>query len=1160
MINSQLGSDREVQLAQVVDEFFDAVADGGTPEVSDYLHRYPEIADKLKVVIPAMLATEHAASRSDLTSFQSTLPQERQLGDFRILRQIGRGGMGVVYEAEQVSMKRRVALKVLPLAGLVDELKIHRFQNEVRAVAALNHPNIVPVYMVGQERGVHYYAMQLILGRSLSDVISSLRQVVDEGKGLGGSSISQITSMDREADRAEADEVSGADLDVSKQPVKGDSARDGRPDPIETAAKADSSTIPHATRREYFRSVAALGAQAAAALQHAHDEGVIHRDIKPANLLLDTSSKLYVTDFGLARIESDAGVTMTGDVIGTLRYMAPEQALAKPVVVDHRADIYSLGATLYELLTLQPAYVAEDRHQLLKQIALEEPTPLRRLDGDIPAELDTIIRKAMSKDIAQRYSLAQELADDLRSHLDNRPIKAKPPTLSQVIGKWTRRNPILTWAFLITLSLVTMTLAASTLLISKQLVRATTAEREARTARDELASRASELAHRNYLLHVNNANKALLEERYLRAQLELDTCPKEHRGWEWNYLDRRMRATVPWILPADGKPIFTRDGKRLVAIGLTTTPEQRKVKTWDLASGKVVRSLEHDSYVFCIAAAPDEAQIAGGDNRGNLFVWDVESGKKLWTHDRIHEGRFSSVAFSPDGRFIVSTGGDRTLIIVNAIYGRVRFKLGPFKTEPRPAEFGLDGRWFVSGWNGPAKLISVETGEIITRFPEDGEPNRDSNAQQIATANRDDSTIKVWKIATANRDGSITLWNWDGIRLGEIASWPAADRDFVAFESSDDGTRLVSVDRDRAVKVWHATTHKKLAELKSRGINLSFLALTLSPSGDEVALFNVPDGLRIWRYAAREDGLTAKLLDGAAEALFNPDGKSILVSTPMYFNGSSPWRRFPQKYTPESVVILDVESGEQSRPIDEDLYAASWSPDGRSIIAHSASENAIQMYDVATGQRSRSFPGDADRFAISRADPSGRCLASYSDEETIRVMNLDSHEKVFVHPIARDSAIVGAGFSRDARLIAIGAVFDVEVRDTHSATLVSKHSAPGYWAKRFVFSDDGNRLYVGSYGGSLKELDTATGQETKRFLGHEGIVFALALSPDEQQIVSGDFFGRVIVWDIARQQQLVTLTDGGEPITSLDWSYDGRRIVAGIEDGTVQIWTLPQSN
>ena len=452
-------------VGKALDEYFQRLKAGERLELDEFVKQYPEISDILKTAIPGL----QAANFPPDVPVNGALEHEHheRLGDFRIVRQIGRGGMGIVYEAEQLSMTRRVALKILPLCGLVNEFKIRRFQNEVRAVAALSHPNIVPVYMVGEERGVHYYAMQLIRGCSLSEIIASLRHVKDAGEGLDGSSISQITSIDELYDRADAEVGDQTDLEATTAQVAAASRQDWKPAQIETVAKADSSTIPHSSRREYFRSVTKLGVQAAMALQHAHDQGIIHRDIKPANLLLDSDSKLYVTDFGLARIEADAGVTMTGDVIGTLRYMAPEQALAKQVVVDHRADIYSLAATLYELLTLQPAYLAEDRQQLLRQIAFEEPTSLRRIDGEIPWELETIVQKAMSKDRDQRYSSAQELGDDLQYHLDNRPIKAKSPTLIEIIGKWTRRNPIVTWATIITLSLVSLTLAASTFIAMK---------------------------------------------------------------------------------------------------------------------------------------------------------------------------------------------------------------------------------------------------------------------------------------------------------------------------------------------------------------------------------------------------------------------------------------------------------------------------------------------------------------------------------------------------------------------------------------------------------------------------------------------------------------------------------------------------------------------
>ena len=457
MKHTQVGDDRDALLGQVVDEFFDALEQGEKPDVADYARRYPEIADLLQVAIPAVLAAEDTAVNSFDRMDAGTSSPPRQLGDFRILRQIGRGGMGIVYEAEQITMQRRVAVKVLPLAGLVDEQRIRRFQNEVRAIATLNHPNIVPVYTVSEDRGVHYFAMQLIRGRSLAEILSSLQRLQDEGHELEGSSISCLTS--NPADNVEAERENRTDSIAMSSTIPGGSdASEPRIHPSETIVDANDSTIPHSSRQEYFRSVTALGIQAAEALQHAHGQSIIHRDIKPANLLVDAASRLYVTDFGLARIEAGTGVTMSGDVVGTLRYMAPEQALAKRIM-DHRADIYSLGATLYELLTLRPAYPTEDRQELLQQIAFEEPTPLRRIDSAIPAELATIVQKAMSKEVAERYQTAEDFADDLRCHLENRPIKAKPPTLPQRFAKWRRRNPVLSWAAVITLALATLVLS-----------------------------------------------------------------------------------------------------------------------------------------------------------------------------------------------------------------------------------------------------------------------------------------------------------------------------------------------------------------------------------------------------------------------------------------------------------------------------------------------------------------------------------------------------------------------------------------------------------------------------------------------------------------------------------------------------------------------------
>ena len=407
------------------------------------------------------------------------------------------------------------------------------------------------------------------------------------------------------------------------------------------------------------------------------------------------------------------------------------------------------------------------------------------------------------------------------------------------------------------------------------------------------------------------------------------------------------------------------------------------------------------------------------------------------------------------------------------------------------------------------------------------------------------------------------MWDWDGKQLTEGISWPAVDRPILSadrrilnIEFNADGTRLASTDAANAVKVWDSTTGKLLA-VNNKGW---VYWLAFSNSGDEIALYSQSDGIRIWRWRGADNGLTVKPLDGAVEAVFSPDGQFILASTATYFNGSAGRGAQPNYYPPEAAVILNAESGKKVRTLDGALYGASWSPDGREILAGSASDDAIRAYEVATGEHLRTFPGSTERFRISRVDPSGQRLVSFSANRAIRVWDFKSMEEAVEQRISVEAAILGAGFSRDTSRIAIGIAERVEVWDTRSATLVSTHFTAGYFAKHFAFSEDSSRVYVSSTDGLLTERDTATGLETRRFVGHAGMVRAVAIAPDEQHIVSADALGRVIVWDVASQQPLITLTDGNQLITSLDWSPDGRRIVAGKEDGTIQIWTLPASN
>jgi len=417
-------------LGQVMGEVFDRLAVGEAPDLEACVARYPSIADLLRQALPPLMALSHSLLESPGSEAEIEPRPQQRLGDFHILREIGRGGMGVVYEAAQLSMGRNVALKVLPFAAMLDPKALRRFQNEVRAAATLDHPHIVPVYSVGEERGIHYYAMHLIRGPSLATLLEQLRAL-----GRQRESTATISSID-ELVSSQTSEVAPADNTAGR----GTDTSDGLCESADTDPQAAATTSHAHLAKPYYRSIAGLGIQVAEALAHAHEIGIVHRDVKPGNLLLDSQGQLFVTDFGLARIESQAGTTISGDIVGTLRYMSPEQALGQPALVDHRTDIYSLGATLYELLTLQPVVRGCDRRELLQRIAHQDPTPLRQLNRAVPRELETIVLKCLAKEPTRRYTTAQQVADDLRRFLQDEPIQARRPSVAAHVAKWARRH------------------------------------------------------------------------------------------------------------------------------------------------------------------------------------------------------------------------------------------------------------------------------------------------------------------------------------------------------------------------------------------------------------------------------------------------------------------------------------------------------------------------------------------------------------------------------------------------------------------------------------------------------------------------------------------------------------------------------------------------
>ena len=476
---------------ELAEEFLDRCRKGERPSLKEYLDRNPELAAEIREVFPAMAMMENIAVVDDSLETGPETGRDKpggrsfeQLGDYRIIREIGHGGMGIVYEAEQVSLGRHVALKVLPRHALKDSKQKRRFEREARAAAKLHHTNIVPVFGVGEHDGLPYYVMQHIQGQGLDAVLDELNHIKPGGstpksageacQSRGGVTVAEMAhslltgAFPHAGDAIEEKPAIGAtmladavyanaetspadlgDLVLADRPAATDTpVSDRRFDSLDLSASSLShpdagsavSGRKHAAKkRTYWQSVANIGRQVADALDYAHKQGILHRDIKPSNLLLDGHGIAWVTDFGLAKVAGPGAdnLTHTGDILGTLRYMPPE---AFEGTSDARGDVYSLGLTLYELLAMRPAFAEKDRNKLIKMVTFEEPARLDRVSREVPRDLVTIVQKSIEKEPSRRYATAEQLAADLQRFLDDEPILARRQTQLERYARWARHN------------------------------------------------------------------------------------------------------------------------------------------------------------------------------------------------------------------------------------------------------------------------------------------------------------------------------------------------------------------------------------------------------------------------------------------------------------------------------------------------------------------------------------------------------------------------------------------------------------------------------------------------------------------------------------------------------------------------------------------------
>jgi serine/threonine-protein kinase len=441
-------------LDQLAEDFLIRRRRGEGPTPAEYAARHPELAARILKLFPALELVERLkptpedhAGLSDATGHRGG-NGIRKLGDYTLLRVLGRGGMGVVYEAEHEALKNRVALKIMHPRFRTDPTYLRRFQTEARSAARLHHTNIVPVFDFGQQEDVCYYAMQYIAGVGLDQVVEDVRRLRAGGDGpaqmaatgvmsdqLAIVSHGLLTGRFANAPTASLNDGVDATATVRATPVAADGTATVLPadgDPFGTSSFAGQS------ESVYFRELARLGAQVADALGYAHRQGVIHRDIKPSNLLLDAQGNAWVTDFGLAKLVEGDELSQSHEVVGTLRFMPPERFDGS---TDPRGDIYALGATMYELLTLRPAFDRPSHTELVHQIREQTPVPLRQHDRRIPRDLETIVLKCMAKEPVDRFATAGELRDELERFRESRPIRSRPVSSAERLWRWCKRKP-----------------------------------------------------------------------------------------------------------------------------------------------------------------------------------------------------------------------------------------------------------------------------------------------------------------------------------------------------------------------------------------------------------------------------------------------------------------------------------------------------------------------------------------------------------------------------------------------------------------------------------------------------------------------------------------------------------------------------------------------